>query len=229
MKKPVTLLIALLMLLSLSACSGADQTYRLEDGGCTIELITEMAPNYTWKCSFSEEGIVRQTSSEESNGVDYTGRSSVTTFAFEGVREGTVDVYFSYLQDMENGAYSGITKFYTLTVDEDGNITSCVQMGNTLGSSEKMFAYLKADTDAGYHWKAEEYDSELLTIGRTGAEQDSDKSNPGIHWEVFYFNISDMCETDVTFALYDPDGEVVQRVTYTLRVADTLVTTVRLP
>jgi len=228
MKRLLTLLIILTLLLSLTGC-GEDRTYMLHDGLCTIEATAETAANYVWRCSFSEAGIVEQVESDISSGLDYTGYSATTSFTFRGLKAGTVDVYFSYLQEYEGGSLSGITRFYELTVDESGAITNCLQLGNTVGSNKRLFAYLKATVDEGYGWEAVNWDENVLTVGRTGAEQDTDKSKPGVFWEVFYFNTLSEGFSEVEFALKDPDGNVVHSVTYELHVDDELVATVKLP
>jgi len=228
MKRLLTLLIILTLLLSLTGC-GEDRTYMLHDGLCTIEATAETAANYVWRCSFSEAGIVEQVESDISSGLDYTCYSATTSFTFRGLKAGTVDVYLSYLQEYEGGSLSGITRFYELTVDENGNITKCLQLGNTLGSNKRLFAYLKANIDDGYAWEAIEWDAEVLTIGRTGAEQDTDKNQPGAYWEVFYFNALAEGVSDVQFVLRDPNGEVVHMVTYEVHVDNELTATVKLP
>jgi len=228
MKKCIVLLLTILLLCSLSGC-GEDQTYTLHDGLCTIGATAETAANYVWHCSFSEDGIVELTESDLSTGIDYTGYSATTSFTIKGISAGTVDVYLSYLQEYEGGSLSGITRFYELTVDENGNITKCLQLGNTLGSNKRLFAYLKANIDDGYAWEAIEWDAEVLTIGRTGAEQDTDKNQPGAYWEVFYFNALAEGVSDVQFVLRDPNGEVVHMVTYEVHVDNELTATVKLP
>ena len=228
MKKFFSVLLILILLVSLSGC-GEDRTYSLHDGLCTIEATAETAANYVWNCSFSEDGIVEMTENDVSSGIDYTGYSATTTFTFKGLTAGTVDVYLSYMQDYEDGSLSGVTRFYTLTVDENGNIIECLQVGNTVGSNKNLFAYLKANVDEGYAWEAVNWNTDVLTVGRTGAEQDTDKSQPGVYWEVFYFNPLGEGVSDVEFALKDADGNIVHSVIYELHVDESLVATVKLP
>ena len=113
--------------------------------------------------------------------------------------------------------------------DENGNIVECLQVGNTVGSNKNLFAYLKANVDEGYAWEAVNWNTDVLTVGRTGAEQDTDKSQPGVYWEVFYFNPLGEGVSDVEFALKDADGNIVHSVIYELHVDESLVATVKLP
>lgn len=99
-------------------------------GGCgpkgpiqaTISLLGNPTTGYEWTYYFSEEGILKQTHSEFTEGTPEGGNAGsggTYTFSFTAMKEGTVDVVFAYARSFEDvEPLDSIT--YTFTVDKNG-------------------------------------------------------------------------------------------------------------
>ncbi len=216
MKKWLACLMVFLLLLC-SGC-GEDVTYQLnENGTCRILITAENAANYEWVVDYSQDGIViLDDSGFAGTGLDFTGYSSSYWYMFRGISNGSTDVLFNYRQTYEGGSMSAITRLYELRVDADGRITACTQYANTLGSSGNLYCYLKCNPSEGYNWEAASYDEEIVSVNRTGAEEDTDPRFPGQVWQVFHFDPQADGEPIVVFYMKDASGNVVHTIAYQL-------------
>ena len=217
--KRVSACLFVLILVLLSDC-GEDVTYQLnEDGTCRITVSAENAANYEWVPGFSVEGVAEITGSDvASSGLDFTGYSSSYWCEFRGVSQGTTDVLLNYRQIYEGGSYSSITRLYELQVDADGRIFACTQYADTLGNGGNLYAYLKCNPGEGYNWNAVSWDEEILSVNRTGSEEDTDQRFPGNVWQVFHFAQKAEGDSVVVFELTDGDGNVTHTVAYLLHI-----------
>lgn len=93
----------------------------------SIELESNITTGYSWECSFSEEGIVKLVKNEyisPENTGEMVGVPGKQLFIFEGLKEGTVEIYFVYKRPFEEKSdivNEGLV--YKLKVDKKLNVT----------------------------------------------------------------------------------------------------------
>jgi predicted secreted protein len=93
----------------------------------TVELDGNRSTGYSWTYTMEPDGIVQEVSSEyrtASGTANRAGAGGVFVFTFEGINPGSAELHFSYVRPWESGVDPAKTKYYKLTVDESGKITS---------------------------------------------------------------------------------------------------------
>lgn len=116
------LLIPVILILCVCMLMGCSDSAEKE---CRIELEGNATTGYEWVYTANPEGIVKEISSEyvpaDSDG-ETAGSGGLFVFLFEGVKEGTTTLEFSYVREWEEEE-NPQTERYTITVDGNGAIT----------------------------------------------------------------------------------------------------------
>ena len=95
-----------------------------------VEFRTELTGNpttgYSWVCSITPEGIVRELSNEyipDPVEPGVVGSGGKFVFTFEAIKEGEAELVFSYLRPWELNVPALRTETYYAKVDGKGNLT----------------------------------------------------------------------------------------------------------
>jgi predicted secreted protein len=119
MKRLFFCIAGIITVASLSAMGRKDSSRSV-----TIELPGNPTTGYSWTWSTEQEGIVREISAEyvRDGEKSFPGRGGVFVFVFEGLREGSAELVFSYARPWEKDAESAQSVRYSLTVDSKNRI-----------------------------------------------------------------------------------------------------------
>ncbi|NLD19548.1 MAG: protease inhibitor I42 family protein [Clostridiales bacterium] len=124
MKKLITLILSLIMILVFTACGdmGADDSdYNDSVETLTVELDANPTTGYTWGYNKSSEGIIKITENyvKGRDDEEVVGACGKSVFTITGIKEGDVTVIFSYGPQWEGWTKDAEVKTYELHVDSD--------------------------------------------------------------------------------------------------------------
>ena len=120
MKKNRQFFLFLFIAMLITGCAGMQGQKTAE-----IELEGNPTTGYTWVCTMSPEGVVREISKEYiPNETDQkvVGAGGKFIFTFEGISAGAADLVFSYLRTWEEGIPAIRTETYKAVVDGKNNL-----------------------------------------------------------------------------------------------------------
>jgi predicted secreted protein len=128
MFKKILILISVLLVLGLSACSsGTDQPgITFQDKTASVVLEESPTTGYTWAVSIDNENIVslKDDSYKQTGDKNLDGAGGVHRYVFQANSPGTAVVTFELGQQWSGGEKADQTKKFEITVGQDGKIAS---------------------------------------------------------------------------------------------------------
>ena len=132
MKKKLLILISVLLILALSACSSGTDSPGITEQDKTVIVILEENPTtgYTWAFTIDDENIVslKSDSYKQTGDKDLAGAGGIHTYIFQANNAGTAVVTFELGQQWDGGEKANQTKSYEIKVGENGKITSAKEL-----------------------------------------------------------------------------------------------------
>jgi len=119
MKKLFMAATAVLCAVLLTACASGQKQY-------TVKLPGNATTGYSWQYTMEPEGIVKEVGNDYVQDEAEEGMTGVPgefIFVFEGAAPGKVELKFICSQPWDGGETSGDSAVYSLTVDNNLNIT----------------------------------------------------------------------------------------------------------
>lgn len=115
------LLLTILFIFTLVGCTKKEELKNTYD----IELDSNPSTGYTWSYSISEEGIIKFIKDEfisPNNSEDLVGAPGIQKYQIAGVKEGEVEITFTYRRQWETESSDDIGYIYKFKIDKDLNI-----------------------------------------------------------------------------------------------------------
>lgn len=128
MKKKLLILISMLLILGLSACTSGTDSPGITELDKTVTVILEENPTtgYTWAYTIDDENIVslKSDSYKQTDDKNLEGAGGIHQYIFQANNPGTAIITFELGQQWDGGEKASQTKKFEITVGENGKITS---------------------------------------------------------------------------------------------------------
>ena len=127
--KNLFLAVLILMLalgLAFTSCASGGAGNDSSNYRAVVELTGNPTTGYTWVCSLTPEGIVKEISNEyipDPTEPGVTGSGGKFVFTFQAIKEGEAELLFSYLRPWEENVPALRTETYHANVDGSGSLT----------------------------------------------------------------------------------------------------------